>query len=231
MWLALDTSGITSNVAVGTAEKVVAELSVRRKRTHSEQIVPHIETVLRLAGLDRADLTGIAVTSGPGSFTGLRIGLATAKAMAFALQIPLVGVNTMHALMYNYKNAAGSLLSLLDAQKGNVYYSLGRWTDGRLELAIDSRIASLTEAIAAVKDQAEDVICLGEAVELFAPELEAAGLRLAPPYQQVARAAALLDCAAVEWAQRGSDDVFTLVPQYLRKSEAEVLWEKRRKIK
>lgn len=137
----------------------------------------------------------------------------------------------MHALMYNYKNAAGSLLSLLDAQKGNVYYSLGRWTDGRLELAIDSRIASLTEAIAAVKDQTEDVICLGEAVELFAPELEAAGLRLAPPYQQVARAAALLDCAAVEWAQRGSDDVFTLVPQYLRKSEAEVLWEKRRKIK
>ena len=126
MWLALDTSGTTSNVAVGTVQKVVAELSVRRKRTHSEQIVPHIETVLRLAGLDRADLTGIAVTSGPGSFTGLRIGLATAKAMAFALQIPLVGVNTMHTLMYNYKNAAGSLLSLLDAQKGNVYYSLGR---------------------------------------------------------------------------------------------------------
>ena len=227
MWLALDTSGATSNVAVGTAEKAVAELSVRRKRTHSEQIVPHIEAVLRLAGLDRVDLTGIAVTSGPGSFTGLRIGLATAKAMAFALQIPLVGVNTMHALMYNYKNAAGPLLSLLDAQKGNVYYSLGRWTDGRLELAIDSRIAPLNEVIAAVKD----VICLGEAAELFAAELKAAGLRLAPPYQQAVRAAALLDCASAEWAQRGSDDVFTLVPQYLRKSEAEVLWEKRRKIK
>lgn len=137
----------------------------------------------------------------------------------------------MHALMYNYKNAAGSLLSLLDAQKGNVYYSLGRWSDGRLELAIDSRIAPLTEVIAAVKDQTEDVICLGEAAEFFAAELEAAGLRLAPPYQQATRAAALLDCAAVELAQRGSDDVFTLVPQYLRKSEAEVLWEKRRKIK
>lgn len=231
MWLALDTSGITSNVAVGTAEKVVAELSVRRKRTHSEQIVPHIETALRLAGLGRADLTGIVVTSGPGSFTGLRIGLATAKAMAFALQIPIVGVNTMHALMYNYKNAAGSLLSLLDAQKGNVYYSLGRWADCRLELAIDSRIAPLKEVIAAVKDQVGEVICLGEAAELFAAELEAAGLRLAPPYQQAVRAAALLDCAAAEWAQRGSDDVFTLVPQYLRKSEAEVLWEKRRKIK
>ena len=100
-----------------------------------------------------------------------------------------------------------------------------------MELAIDSRIASLTEVIAAVKHEAEDVVCLGEAAELFAPELEAAGLRLAPSYQQAVRAASLLDYAAVELAQRGSDDVFTLVPEYLRKSEAEVLWEKRRKIK
>ena len=82
-----------------------------------------------------------------------------------------------------------------------------------------------------VKHEAEDVVCLGEAAELFAAELEAAGLRLASSYQQAVRAAALLDYAAAEWERRGSDDVFTLVPEYLRKSEAEVLWEKRRKIK
>ena len=98
-------------------------------------------------------------------------------------------------------------------------------------MVVDSRIAPLAEVIDVVKDKAENIVCLGEAAELFAAELEAAGLRLAPSYQHAVSAAALLDYATSEWERRGSDDVFTLVPQYLRKSEAEVLWEKRRKIK
>jgi len=88
--LSIDTSSAVSSVAVLSAERVAAEISMQGALTHSETLMPHIETAIRMARVEKSELEGIAVSIGPGSFTGLRIGLASAKMMAYALHIPLI---------------------------------------------------------------------------------------------------------------------------------------------
>lgn len=119
--LAIDTATQVSSVAVASVDKLAAELTMQAKLTHSETLMPHIKEVLRMANVRKEQLEGIAVSIGPGSFTGLRIGLAAAKAMAYALNLPIVGVSTLKALAYHYPVPGIRIVSLLDAQKGNAY--------------------------------------------------------------------------------------------------------------
>lgn len=226
MWLALDTSGRTSTAAITDGDSIIAEVQVRRARMHSEQLITHLDTARRLAGGPPID--GIAVSAGPGSFTGLRIGLATAKSLAYVWQVPLVGVNSLTALLYNYREASTPLCAIVDAQKGNVYYSCGYWTDGTLHLTSDSRTAPFAQVAAQLQAQASQTIVLGDAVDIFAEEIaECPGLTAAPPHQRYVRAGAVGVLGQAEYLRRGTDDPMTLTPLYLRRSEAEVLWEKR----
>ena len=119
--LAIDTATQVSSVAVADEGRLLAELTMQGKLTHSETLLPHIEQVLKMAAVAKEDLTGIAISNGPGSFTGLRIGLAAAKAMSYVLNIPLVGVSTLQALAYQLPVPGVRLMCLLDAQKGNAY--------------------------------------------------------------------------------------------------------------
>ena len=124
MILGIDTSTIVSSVALIDNNKVLAELNVQHKLTHSEMLMPNIDTLLKLGSVNKCDLTAIAVSIGPGSFTGLRIGLATAKALAYALKIPIVGVSSLEALSYNFILPLIYIIPLLDAQKGDCYTAL-----------------------------------------------------------------------------------------------------------
>ncbi len=226
MWLALDTSGRTSTVALTDGRQVAAEVQVRRKRMHSEQLITHLDTVCELAG--RPAIDGIAVSAGPGSFTGLRIGLATAKSLAYVWGVPLVGVNSLTALFYHYQGVPTPLCAIVDAQKGNVYYSCGYWKDGELKLTADSRIAPFHEVAARLASENESTLIVGEAVDVFARDIqEIPGLTAAPPHCRYVRAGAVGILGETEYTRRGADDPMTLAPLYLRRSEAEVLWEQR----
>ena len=130
--LAIDTATQVSSVAVASVDKLAAELTMQAKLTHSETLMPHIKEVLRMANVRKENLEGIAVSIGPGSFTGLRIGLAAAKAMAYALNLPIVGVSTLKALAFHYPVPGIRIVSLLDAQKGNAYRESYEWEHGEL---------------------------------------------------------------------------------------------------
>lgn len=108
MYLGIETSSAVSSVAVMDDQRLIGELTVQAGLTHSEQLVPHIELLLKQSGVAKTALTGIAVSIGPGSFTGLRIGMGTAKALAYALNIPLLGVMTMDGIAHNFGNLAVS---------------------------------------------------------------------------------------------------------------------------
>lgn len=101
MWLGIETSSLVSSVALMDEHNLIGELTIQAGLTHSEQLIPHIDMLLRASQVKKNELKGIIVSSGPGSFTGLRIGMGTAKAMAYALQIPLYGVMTMDSLARN----------------------------------------------------------------------------------------------------------------------------------
>ena len=229
--LSIDTSSAVSSVAVLSAERVAAEVRMQGALTHSETLMPHIETVLGMARDEKSELEGIAVSIGPGSFTGLRIGLASAKMMAYALHIPLIAVPTLEALAHHYICEGVRLVPMMDAQKGNVYAQEFMWEVGLDGLHLREKhalsILPLTEVIAGLENVEHPVILLGDAMQKKTTLALPANVRLAPIHARMPRAACVGLAALTRLARGEIDDPVTAVPLYLRRSEAEVLWEKR----
>ena len=229
--LSIDTSSQVSSVTVLSAERIAAEISMQGALTHSETLMPHIETALRMARVEKSELEGIAVSIGPGSFTGLRIGLASAKMMAYALHIPLIAVPTLEALAHHYICEGVRLVPMMDAQKGNVYAQEFVWrADGDALILQEIRslaILPLTEVIAGLENAEQPVILLGDAMQKKTTLALPANVRLAPIHARMPRAACVGLAALTRLARGEMDDPMTAAPLYLRRSEAEVLWEKR----
>lgn len=225
--LAIDTATLVSSVALAGSGRLLAELTLQLKKTHSERLMPHIEKFLALADTDKAALTAVAVSIGPGSFTGLRIGLATAKALAYGLGIPLVGVSSLAALAYGCPAPGVLLAPTMDAQKGNIYIACYRWRDGRLDEAVPPRVTDHAAAAADLAAMPGPALILGEAVDLYPDAFRQAGLALAEPHIAMPRAAGVAILGERLLASGVSHDVMTLEPLYIRRSEAEELWEKR----
>jgi len=240
--LAIDTSTQVSSVAVISGGKLAAELTMQARLTHSETLMPHVRQVLKMAGLKKEQLSGIAVSQGPGSFTGLRIGLAAAKAMAYVLDVPLLGVPTPAVLACQCPVPGIRLVALLDAQKGNAYVQSFRWekAQGRrdegwsleglwLHGLHDVQVAPLRETVAACGAAGEPVMLLGDLVQkkvagrLELPEK----VSCAPLHLVMPRAACVAQLGLAQLARGAAANVMDFEPIYVRRSEAEVLWEKR----
>lgn len=227
--LAIDTATQVSSVAVASADKLSAELTMQAKLTHSETLMPHIKEVLRMAGVQKEKLEGIAVSIGPGSFTGLRIGLAAAKAMAYALQLPIVGVSTLKALAYHYPVPGVRLVSLLDAQKGNAYRESYEWQAGELKTVQEVEVLPIAEILAECAEAGRPVVLLGDvtARRIRGKVDLPSNVSVAPAHLVMPRAACVAMLGLQELAEGRRDNVMNMEPVYIRRSEAEVLWEKR----
>ena len=229
--LAMDTATMVSSVAVATEERVLAELTAETRFTHSETLVANIEEVLRLADVKREELSAVAVSLGPGSFTGLRIGLAAAKAIAYALSIPLVGVPTLEVLAAAFPSPGAIVAPLIDAQKGNGYFALYRFTETGLVCEKDVCVASPEEIADAIANEESPVTLAGD----FARKLIQKGVELPKnaslaPITHIMPRAALVAARGILRLQNGEGkSPMELEPIYVRRSEAEVLWEKRHK--
>ncbi len=229
--LAMDTATIVSSVAVATKERVLAELTAETRFTHSETLVVNIEEVLRLADVKREELSAVAVSLGPGSFTGLRIGLAAAKAIAYALSISLVGVPTLEVLAAAFPSPGAVIAPMIDAQKGNGYFALYRWTETGLECEKDVVVASPQEIAATIAEEKGPVTLAGDFVrKLMQKGVELPRNAMLAPITHIMPRAALVAARAVVRLKNGEEkSPMELEPIYVRRSEAEVLWEKRHK--
>ena len=227
--LAIDTSSQVSSVAVASGERLFAELTMQAKLTHSETLMPHIDQVLRMANQPKETLEGIAVSIGPGSFTGLRIGLAAAKAMAYALELPLIGVSTLQALACHFPVPGVRLVALIDAQKGNAYRESYAWEGRELRVLEPVSILSLKDVIEECGREEGLTLLLGDVAEkrmagkVQLPE----HVRVAPFHLCMPRAANVAMLGLSKLAKGDLANVMDLEPSYIRRSEAEVLWEKR----
>ncbi|MBP2651131.1 MAG: universal protein YeaZ [Firmicutes bacterium] len=226
--LALDTATLVSSVALATKDTLLGELTLETKKNHSEQLMPNIEQLLERAGSAKHEIDAVAVSIGPGSFTGLRIGLATAKALAYAWQVPLIGVPTLTAMAFGCPVPGAVLAPTLDAQKGNLYVGLYRGQGDKVIPIREPKVLSCAAAIAELESLAQPVVVMGEAVKLYKSQLAASlHLVIAGPHLVMPRAAniALIGLNMLE--QGLTHDPMTLAPMYIRRSEAEELWEKR----
>ena len=146
--LAIDTATKVCTVALCREQELLAEYTINMGLTHSEGLLPQLEQLLARTGVQKQDIGLLAVSMGPGSFTGLRIGLATAEAMAYAWQCCLHGVDTLKALAYNIQLEGMVLSPVLDAQKGNFYQALYQWQEGKLVELAPVAVVNGQEALA-----------------------------------------------------------------------------------
>lgn len=226
MYLGIETSSAVSSIALMNEAKLVGELTVQAGLTHSEQLVPHIELLMEQTGVNKTDIQGIAVSIGPGSFTGLRIGLGTAKALAYAWKVPLLGVMTMDVLAHNFWQFEGLLAVMIDAQKKNVYEGVYRWLDGHIECIQPPTVKVRTEALARLGEQEEAVTIIGDGIVKVASSVSEYGsqLQVGPASLRIPKASSLLLAALPRFLRHEPDEASTIAPYYIRQSEAEVVW-------
>ena len=132
--LGIDTSTMAANVAVLEDDKLICEYTINTKKTHSQKLMPMIENMLKLSDIDIKDIDAIGICVGPGSFTGLRIGMAAAKAMAHVNNIPLIGVNSLEILGANMDLCDKKICAILDAQRNQVYTNTYKFENNQIIL-------------------------------------------------------------------------------------------------
>lgn len=226
--LAIDTSTIVSGAAIVHNDKLVAEIIMQLKLPQSEVLLGHVQDVLRIAHMDKSDLTGIAVSIGPGSFTGLRIGLATAKMLSYALDIPVVAVSSLEAMAYHYPVSGVYVASVLDAQKNNAYFALYEWNGQNFDEKKQTCVMNFEEVVKYCATLDKPVVFVGDVAQkkssIFA-DYENVSLGL--EHLCMPRASNVAMAAKARFRQNSFDNIMDLEPVYIRRSEAEVLWEQR----
>lgn len=227
--LGIETATKTGSVAVASENGIIAEYTLNIEVTHSERLMATVDRVLQDAGLALSAMDGFAVSVGPGSFTGLRVGLSTVKGLAFATGKPVAAVPTLKALAWNLAFAAYPLCPLLDARKSEVYAAVYRYEGAELIQGMQETVISL-EALAA--RLGGTTVFTGEAALLFRREIEhyfGDRARFAPRAASLPSAASVAEIG-LSLVQLGAvTDPDVLTPMYIRRPEAEVAWEKRLK--
>ena len=222
--LAIDSSGMTATVAVLEDDKLSAEYTINYKKTHSQTLVPMLDEIRRMTDLDLDSLDAIAVAGGPGSFTGLRIGSATAKGLGLALDKPIVSVSTLEGLAMNAWGYDKLVCPIMDARRDQVYTGIYRFEAGSLKTVMEGTAESIDELMRQLDELNERVLFLGDGVPVFKDTIDA-GLKAeheyAPAHMSRQRAGALAALAAVYYAEGRTESPADHRPEYLRPSQAE----------
>ena len=220
--LAVDTATLSCSAAIVDNGLVCAELTTVNNQTHSKHLMNMIDTVCDISGLKIADMDGFAVTRGPGSFTGLRIGISTVKGLAWSLNKPVVGISSLDALAWPCAPGAYLVCTLLDARKHEVYYCRYHFQDGELKKEGIEQFVVPTEVI---NDIREPCLFVGNGATLYKEEiLEKLGelAFFAGWNQNSIRASSVAGLSLNRFIHHQTDDVALLVPHYIRKSDAEL---------
>jgi tRNA threonylcarbamoyladenosine biosynthesis protein TsaB len=230
--LALDSSGLVASVAVVEENEfggnLLAEYTVNYKKTHSQTLLPMLDEIAKMIELDLETIDAIAVAAGPGSFTGLRIGSATAKGLGLALEKPLIGIPTVDALAYNLYGTDKLICPLMDARRNQVYTGIYEFQGGEMKVLEPQMAVNIEEIARKLKSTGREVIFLGDGVPVFRKRLEEELLAeqkqklfFAPAHLNKQRAGAVATLAIQYYKEGKLQTAAEHAPEYLRLSQAE----------
>ncbi len=228
--LALDSSGLVASVAVvdgsGLEAQTIAEYTVNYKKTHSQTLLPMLDEVARMTELDLDSIDAIAVAAGPGSFTGLRIGSATAKGLGLALDKPLIHIPTLEGLAYNLCGTDHIVCPIMDARRGQVYTGIYEFDNDRLIVLEDQMAVGIEELGQRLHSYDRKVVFLGDGVPVFKEALierimAGREITFAPAHLNRQRAAAVGALAIRYYREGKMETAAEHQPDYLRVSQAE----------
>ena len=222
--LGLDSSGLVASVAIVENDNLCAEYTVNFKKTHSQTLLPMLDVISEMIQLDMNTLDGIAVAAGPGSFTGLRIGSATAKGLGLALKKPLLAVPTLDALAYNMYDAKALVCPIMDARRNQVYTGIYSFVDHQLNVIRESDALDIHQLIQELNQIGQEVIFLGDGVSVYRSVIEEelqVPYSFAPAHCNKQRASSVAALGLTYLEQGNSVSAADFQPDYLRKSQAE----------
>lgn len=221
--LALDSSGLVATVAIVEDDQTIAEYTVNYKKTHSQTLLPMLDEIVKMTEFDLDTIDAIAVAGGPGSFTGLRIGSATAKGLGLALDKPLIHVPTVDGMAYNLFGCKGIICPMMDARRNQVYTGMYHF-ENEFEVVEEQMAIDVQELIQKLNAYGEKVTFLGDGVPVYRAQLED-GLKVpysfAPAHINRQSAAAVGTLGMKYFAEGKLETAKEHQPDYLRVSQAE----------
>lgn len=226
--LALDSSGLVASVALVEDDNLIAEYTIQYKKTHSQTLLPMLDEIRKMVELDLSAVDAVAVAAGPGSFTGLRIGSATAKGLALALEKPIVPVPTVDGLAYQMYGTDAVVCPVMDARRSQVYTGIYEFTFEKdhydMRVIKEQCAVAFDEIAECLNELNRKVIFLGDGVPVFQErmaEVMKIPYTLAPAHRNRQSAACIAALGSVYYAQGKLESGVEHAPEYLRLSQAE----------
>ena len=222
--LGLDSSGLVASVAIVEGNDLKGEYTVNYKKTHSQTLLPMLDEVAKMIELDLNSVDAIAVSGGPGSFTGLRIGSATAKGLGLALNKPLIHIPTVDARAYNLVGHRDLVCPLMDARRNQTYTGLYRFNGNEMEIAEPQCAVGIDEIIEKINNIGQPVVFLGDGVAVFESYIREnckVPFTFAPAHMNKQRAGAVAALGELYYEQGKTETAAEHKPDYLRLSQAE----------
>lgn len=228
--LSIDTSSSNCSIAVVGDEATLGEININYNLQHSVLLMPLVEELLNRLDLSPKDLTGLTVSIGPGSFTGLRIGLAAVKGLASGLDLPIYAVDSIKTLAYGAYGYQGILVPMVDALRGGYYTGFYTFDQGEIITLMEPVILTFEEVKEKLKEEKREIMIMGDVVQKISKEdlCFKDRVMVAPRHLHIPKASHIPDLLWREISTGQSEDIHTLVPLYMRKSQAEHEYEKKK---
>ena len=221
--LAIEASSLVASVAIMTDDIITAEYTMNHKITHSQTIMPMIDEIVKRCEADLKELDAIAISGGPGSFTGLRIGSATGKGLAQALNIPIVHVPTLDAMAFNAYGYNGLVCPIMDARRMQVYTGIYKVSKD-IDIVQEGCAISIEELINKLNELSDKVLFIGDGIPVFEEYIRENAkfdFDFAPAHLNRQRAASVATLAGIYFSNGEVCSAKEHLPEYLRTSQAE----------
>ncbi len=223
--LGIETATETAGCAIGGHEGVISSTHCSSPRQHAENLTPAIEFICKQAGMSLSEIRTVAVDVGPGLFTGLRVGLATAKAIAFALRVPMVGVSSLDLLAFPVRFSPRLITAAIDARRAEIYYSFYRQVPGGVQRLSDPVVGSPEDLASELLAAGEEVLLVGDGAHRYREAFEGlAKVEVVDRANSTPSAASLVQLAHAKALREEFEQPDAIEPIYLRRPDVEINW-------
>lgn len=226
--LGIETSTPHASVAIGSEQGVIASALVARGASYNEFLLPAIRFCFEQSGLGYRNIGGVAVSLGPGLFTGMRVGVATAKALAQALSVPIVGMASLDLVAYEVRYTPKTICAVLDARRNQVFHAFYRSSPGGIQRMSDYRVETPERLAIGLQSRPEEVLLVGNGALLYGDIFEDAGpiVEIGSMGHAFPSARALVELTLPRMFRQDFDSLYDLKPLYLRRSARRIDWER-----
>jgi tRNA threonylcarbamoyladenosine biosynthesis protein TsaB len=225
--IGIETSSPQASVAIGSEQGIVASALVSRGATYNEFLLPAIRFCLDQSGLGFRNIGGVAVSLGPGLYTGMRVGVATAKALAQSLSVPIVGMASLDLLAFEVRYSPKTICATLDARRNEIFHAFYRSSPGGIQRMSEYGISRPEQLAVGLESRPEEVLLTGSGALLYRKEFEdIAVVELATMSQSFPDARALVELSLPRMYREEYDSLYDLKPLYLRRSAQRIKWDR-----